>query len=231
MQDFIQRTLRLLRRLLVAAVAAVCVLSVLGVIVFAMGLLAVSLMPLMPMLAAPVETWLMTAFVLFLTGCKCCSYAFVAETFPLDKTCKAFKRGRSRSSLRNAFLWALIGNQVVHLPLGPLLVYLSGLMMMYLAAVASEPGPFWRTVALDWGVKHWLNQVDVLLVLAVIQGSWALVGATVVAYTVWLTVILIVNQRRSKLPLKAVLQRAVSRSVRHDTMFRKAEAFIRRLLS
>jgi hypothetical protein len=230
MQHFLMMTLRWLKRLLGGLVLVVVVLSFLGSLSLALFALARAVGSVLPILQATPQTWTLTGFALAFTGFKVFSYAVVAETFPQDKTCKAFKRGRSRSSTRNAFLWTLVGNQVAHLPLGPLLVYLGGLLVMYLAAVASEPIPFWRTVALDWAVKHWLNQADVLLVLAVIQGSWSLAGATVLVYSAWLLVILTLNVRRSQMTVQAALQRAATRLMCHDKLFRAMRKLLLALL-
>jgi hypothetical protein len=203
-------------RALFTGAAVLTILSFLGVFALAIALVLTSLNSMVQ--PAPLGAYLLAWAALAFTGWKTLSYSAAAETFRSDKTCKVFRRGRSRSSTRNAFLTVVVGNYFLAVPQGPLCLYLAGILAMYVAANLSEPGGFWKKFALDWGVKQWLNHADILVVAGVIKGSGALVASTFLIYSAAVVVLIGVNSYRHRVSPLQMTRIAFDRLRRHDLL-------------
>jgi hypothetical protein len=225
MWNFLFRATRALRRALSAIGIATGLLGILVLLLFGLFVVGSGLAPFAPAFMASGDDWLRTLLALGATGTVSVSYPLLAETFAEDKTCKSFKRGRVRSLSRNGVMFVFPFWPV--LPLGPICVYIVGLLMIYSTAVISEPKASWKTVLLDWGVKHWLNQACVsMMVSLMIHKSWTSAGVTILAYFAWCNIILVGNFQRQKWRLKKVVRRALVRQLRTDRVF----AFVWRCL-
>jgi MFS family permease len=229
MRNFFRRAAEVLRHTLRVIGLVTFFLWVLAFLVGALLLVGLALAPMLPALAASMDDWLRVLFALAFSGMVVVTYPFVAETFAKDATCKSFKRGRVRSMTRNTVLFAAIGNYWAQVPLGPFCLYIIGLLVMYGTAVLSEPKASWNTVFLDWGVKHWLNQASVAMLLClVLNKSWFLAGVVVLSYFAWLGAILFINLQHQGWQAKKVLKRAFDRQLRTDRVFDLVHQWLRK---